>query len=45
MEWAREYRAYKHDLLTATERALDVPLGVETLETADHTAERRGKLA
>ena len=42
MEWAREYRAYKHDLLAATERTLRV---VETLETADHTAERSGKLA
>ena len=67
---------YKHDLLAATERALDVPFGadpltsaaehfvesilagtepltsgvrslrvVETLETADRTAERSGKLA
>jgi len=76
MELARGYRAYKHDLLAATEPALDVPFGadpltsaaeyfvesilagtepltsgvrslrvVETLETADRTAERSGKLA
>ena len=34
MELARGYRAYKHDLLAATERTLDVPLGAEPLTSA-----------